>query len=219
MTALASSTGGSITRRPLKPRAKRLTTRLKHPSLSSIPRCVAVYIPSPGLMPQRRASLGIISSSMGSRPTSRRRTRGGLPRARIYGVNRFLSDPSYTQSKPCVAAIPLCGLLLTVFQAHRALNCFKTGKLVMPPQRLGEFSKTNWADRSLVLGGKLIPLRTTSELLDLIKNLKDKQWVRILDAAIAASQASHKPSKAVEVIDVDALTAPPRRVVVDNDSD
>ncbi|KAJ7646300.1 hypothetical protein DFH06DRAFT_1332687 [Mycena polygramma] len=115
--------------------------------------------------------------------------------------------------------VPAGPLVYSIQAAHRALNCFKTGKLVVPAQRLGEFSKTNWADRSLVLGGESIPVRTTSELLDFIKDLKDKQWVRILDAAIAASQASHKASKAMEVIDVDALTAPPRRVVVDNDSD
>ncbi|KAJ7489785.1 hypothetical protein B0H11DRAFT_2229813 [Mycena galericulata] len=114
---------------------------------------------------------------------------------------------------------PVGPLVYAIQASQRALNYYKSGKLTIPSQRLGEFSKTNWGDRSTTRNSELIPVNTTSELLAYIKELTDRQWTRIVEAAIAACRTSRKAEKATEVIDVDE--APPRASykLPDNDSD
>ncbi|KAJ6622829.1 hypothetical protein B0H10DRAFT_2012991 [Mycena sp. CBHHK59/15] len=111
------------------------------------------------------------------------------------------------------------GPLVYVIQASQhALNYSKTGKLVIPLQRLGKFSKTNWGDRVMLRGGEMKSITTTSGLTRYIKKLTDRQWSKIVDAAIAAAQTSRKTAKAAEVIEIEELE-PKTHALIDNDSD
>lgn len=60
-------------------------------------------------------------------------------------------------------------------EALRALNYSKTGKLIVPGERLGDFSKTNWGDRTTMRDGERITINTTSGLTAYVKQLTDKQ--------------------------------------------
>ncbi|KAJ7750936.1 hypothetical protein DFH07DRAFT_774944 [Mycena maculata] len=99
--------------------------------------------------------------------------------------------------------VPEGPLVYAIQAAQRALNYTKTGKFILPSQRLGEFSKTNWGDRTGLQGGELVPINTTSDLASLVQTLTDAQWSKIVDSALAAARPSRRTSKAVEVIDVD----------------
>ncbi|KAJ7759409.1 hypothetical protein DFH07DRAFT_772219 [Mycena maculata] len=99
--------------------------------------------------------------------------------------------------------VPEGPLVYAIQAAQRALNYTKTGKFVLHSQRLGEFSKTNWGDRTGLQGGKLVPINTTSDLASLVQTLTDAQWSKIVDSTLAAARPSCRTSKAVEVIDVD----------------
>ncbi|KAJ7714661.1 hypothetical protein B0H16DRAFT_1477891 [Mycena metata] len=118
------------------------------------------------------------------------------------------------------SAVPEGPLVYAIQSGQRALTYSKTGKLEVPGQRRGEFSKTNWGDREALIGGEMVAINTTSDLVELVKGLTDTQWNKIIDAAIAAARPSRKSSRAAEEIDVDNLpVAKPPRQIIDYDSD
>jgi hypothetical protein len=97
------------------------------------------------------------------------------------------------------------------------------GKLIVPAQRLGEFSRTNWGDRSVSVGGEMVDVKTTSDVAHHVKKLTEKQWGRILEAAIVAAQPSHKTSKVssnvIDLEDVEVDAGDADAILIDNDSD
>ncbi|KAJ7775223.1 hypothetical protein B0H14DRAFT_3894451 [Mycena olivaceomarginata] len=114
-------------------------------------------------------------------------------------------------------------LVYSVLAAQRALTYSKTGKLIVPAQRLGEFSRTNWGDRSVSVGGEMVDVKTTSDVARHVKKLTEKQWGRILEAAIVAAQPSHKTSKVssnvIDLEDVEVDAGDADAILIDNDSD
>ncbi|KAJ6598501.1 hypothetical protein B0H10DRAFT_2324390 [Mycena sp. CBHHK59/15] len=100
----------------------------------------------------------------------------------------------------------------------QALNYSKTGKLVIPPQRLGEFSKTNWGDKTEFYRGLQVTITTMSALVALVNRLTAKQWTRIIATAINTSQPC-KSSHAAKAITINAEElAPVDFEIIDNDS-
>ncbi|KAJ7862336.1 hypothetical protein B0H14DRAFT_2740308 [Mycena olivaceomarginata] len=99
--------------------------------------------------------------------------------------------------------------------AQRALTYSKTGKLIIPAQRLGEFSRTNWGDRSVSVGGEMVDVKTTSDVARHIKKLTEKQWGRILEAAITSKASSN----VIDLEDVEVDAGDADAILIDNDSD
>ena len=75
------------------------------------------------------------------------------------------------------------------FQAKRAISFHKTGVMRKPPWPVADFSKANWGDHiKYDSTGFPIPFHPTSNLVELINQLKPKQWEKILAAAIDESK-------------------------------
>ncbi|KAF7336373.1 hypothetical protein MVEN_02185800 [Mycena venus] len=94
------------------------------------------------------------------------------------------------------------------------------GKLTIPTQHLGEFSKTNWGNRVVASGGELRAVSTTSDLAKQIKRLTDSRWRRIIEAAIMAAQPTRKGGKVPsDTGDLEDLEPAGDGILIDNDSD
>ncbi|KAF8146450.1 hypothetical protein K438DRAFT_2028237 [Mycena galopus ATCC 62051] len=110
-------------------------------------------------------------------------------------------------------------LVYSVLAAQRALTYYKSGKLDVPKNRVGEFSRMNWGDRTVARNGELVTINTTSNIVRQVRKLKDKQWRKIVEAAIAAAQPSHKgsapPPDPADIVELE----PEDGILGDNDSD
>jgi hypothetical protein len=85
---------------------------------------------------------------------------------------------------------------------------------------LGEFSKTNWGDKTELREGRQVTVNTTSGLDVIVGKLKSSQWEKILTAALDACQSTRKAATVDDVIDVDADESPSADFdLVDNDSE
>ncbi|KAK7061198.1 hypothetical protein R3P38DRAFT_3250585 [Favolaschia claudopus] len=120
---------------------------------------------------------------------------------------------------PTSEARPVTALVHSIQAANRALNYSRTGKLVTPSSRDGEFSRALWGDRHVVQDGVTFELKSTSNVVKLVNSLTDKQWTKILDAAIAISRPARKSSKPVAVIEIEDFDAESDTPPSDNDSD
>lgn len=89
-----------------------------------------------------------------------------------------------------------------------------TGEKVEQRRPYNDFSKTNWGDTITVHEGKTVTVLTTTNLIDIVEKLKDKQWDKILNAARQAA----KTRKADPLPVVDGMTKPVFELV-DDDSD
>ncbi|KAJ7862731.1 hypothetical protein B0H13DRAFT_2282233 [Mycena leptocephala] len=114
---------------------------------------------------------------------------------------------------------PVGPLVYSIQAAQRALIYYKSGKLIIPAQKAGEFSKTNWGDRAALRGGEMVAMNTTSDLTRHVKKLTEAQWKKIIDAAIAVAQVSRKGSKVPDSVVLDDLEPTPDVILIDNDSD
>ena len=120
-----------------------------------------------------------------------------------------------TLTSPCLA-----WLNVNTTQAKRALNYSVTGELVVPGQRLGEFSKVNWGDKIEFREGRPITVNTTSSLVTVVRKLENKPvlWRKIIRAAIEASLPKKRRGGDIEAINVEAVPAADFDLV-DNDSE
>ncbi|KAJ6570644.1 hypothetical protein DFH09DRAFT_417939 [Mycena vulgaris] len=133
--------------------------------------------------------------------------------AAIRSAATPMEDPDNTE-------LPETPLVYAIQAAKRALNYSVTGSLVVPTQRLGEFSKANWGDKMDFREGRQVSVNTTSALVRIARKLEDKPqlWKKIIAAAIEASLPKRRTAGKTEVIDVDAV-AEEEINLVDNDSD
>jgi hypothetical protein len=87
-------------------------------------------------------------------------------------------------------------------QVKRALIYWKSGKKNIPSGPPGFFSQTNWGDRFERRDGRDIPIKTTSNLVKIVKKLNTVQWTKILDAASALTK-HRKSTASTTVINVE----------------
>jgi hypothetical protein len=78
------------------------------------------------------------------------------------------------------------------YKAKRAIQWWVTGEMVRPKKPLNEYSKANWGDHVETREGQAIRINSTSNLVTLVSQLKDKQWDKILSAAPASGKAKKK---------------------------
>ncbi|KAJ6522697.1 hypothetical protein B0H19DRAFT_1202408 [Mycena capillaripes] len=111
---------------------------------------------------------------------------------------------------------PRTAVTLTALAIKRALNYSKTGKLIVPVGKLGEFSKTNWMDHTTIREGGPVHVFTTSAIMSVVNKLSPSKWQKIVDAAIAAiPKASKKKGYAL----VMGVTPVPDFQLIDHESD
>ncbi|KAJ7687655.1 hypothetical protein B0H17DRAFT_682690 [Mycena rosella] len=122
---------------------------------------------------------------------------------------------------PETAEFPETPLVYAIQAAKRALNYSVTGKLVVPGQRLGEFSKANWGDKMDFREGRQVVVNTASSLVAIARKLEDKPQLqkKIMIAAIEASLPKRRAGGKTEVIEIDAGSPTEDIELVDNDSD
>ncbi|KAF8953136.1 hypothetical protein BDZ97DRAFT_1929984 [Flammula alnicola] len=113
---------------------------------------------------------------------------------------------------------PVGALVLTIQAIKRALAMWTTGEKLEQQRPYNDFSKTNWGDTTVVREGKVVPILTTTNLVDIVQKLKDKQWDKILDAASQAAKTK-KANIFPVVDDMAACMTKPIFELVDDDSD
>ncbi|KAJ7905016.1 hypothetical protein B0H13DRAFT_2509647 [Mycena leptocephala] len=131
-----------------------------------------------------------------------------------------IRSPTTPFEDPETTEFPETPLVYTIQAAKRALNYSVTGELVVPGQRLGEFSKANWGDKIEFREGRPITVNTTSSLVAVVRKLENKPvlWRKIIRAAIEASLPKKRRGGDIEAINVEAVPAADFDLV-DNDSE
>ncbi|KAJ7837315.1 hypothetical protein B0H13DRAFT_2677899 [Mycena leptocephala] len=131
-----------------------------------------------------------------------------------------IRSPTAPVEDPETTEFPETPLVYTIQAAKRALNYSVTGELVVPGQRLGEFSKANWGDKVEFREGRPITVNTTSSLVTVVRKLENKPllWRKIIKAAIEASLPKKRRGGDIEAINVEAVPAADFDLV-DNDSE
>jgi len=91
-----------------------------------------------------------------------------------------------------------------------------SGEEIRPSRPYSDYSKANWGDHTETREGRIEQIKTTSNLIRLVSQLKEKQWKKILEAATLASKAK----KETIAPPAAAATEPePEFILVDDDSD
>ncbi|KAF8259592.1 hypothetical protein EI94DRAFT_1751060 [Lactarius quietus] len=86
---------------------------------------------------------------------------------------------------------PVGALVMAIQSAKHAIMFHMTGITRKPPRPTADFSKANWGDHNKIdANGFPIPVYPTHTLVELINQLKPKQWEKILAAAIEDSRVS-----------------------------
>jgi hypothetical protein len=78
------------------------------------------------------------------------------------------------------------------YKAKRAIQWWVTGEMVRPKKPLNKYSKANWGDHVETQEGQAIRINSTSNLVALVSQLKEKQWDKILSVARASGKAKKK---------------------------
>ncbi|KAF8809161.1 hypothetical protein BYT27DRAFT_7095101, partial [Phlegmacium glaucopus] len=108
------------------------------------------------------------------------------------------------------------GSNVSYIQAKRAISWWMSGEQIRPRRPYSDYSKANWGDHMETQEGRMVQIKTTSNLIRLVSQLKDKQWKKILEAATQAS----KTRKETVAPHLAAATEPePEFQLVDDDSD
>ena len=95
-----------------------------------------------------------------------------------------------------------------------------TGEEVKPPRPWGDYSKANWGDHNETREGKIMPVLTTTNLIRVVEKLKDRQWEKIIDAAIHASKVKKETIRAPDLEEASMPTSSAEPFeLVDDDSD
>jgi len=94
--------------------------------------------------------------------------------------------------------------MLTVFtncrQVNRTLIFWESGKKDVPVGPLSFFSKSNWGDHMERCDGRDVAIKTTSNLIKIVKKLNNIQWDKIYNTASAP--AKHKKAMLTNVIEI-----------------
>jgi hypothetical protein len=91
-----------------------------------------------------------------------------------------------------------------------------SGEEIRPRHPYSDYLKANWGDHTETREGQIEQIKTISNLIHLISQLKEKQWKKILEAATLASKAK----KETIAPPAAATTEPePEFILVDDDSD
>ncbi|KAF8152661.1 hypothetical protein B0H34DRAFT_822211 [Crassisporium funariophilum] len=132
--------------------------------------------------------------------------------AKVFGAHyQFIKDISLvrrSKDKPTGA------LVLAVQACLHNLTLCKTGERVAQPGKLSQFSANNCDDRHHVTeDNKLIEILATTKILKTVKRLTEKQWLKIIRAAVDMLPRSTAvmrtavdaaaPSSDIEMIDAD----------------
>ncbi|GLB41298.1 hypothetical protein LshimejAT787_0905130 [Lyophyllum shimeji] len=132
--------------------------------------------------------------------------------AKVFAVHyQFIKDISLvrrSKDKPTGA------LVLAVQACLHNLTLCKTGDRVVQPGKLSQFSANNCDDRHHVTeDNKLIEILATTKILKTVKRLTEKQWLKIIRAAVDMLPRSTvvmrsavdvaAPSSDIEMIDAD----------------
>ena len=95
-----------------------------------------------------------------------------------------------------------------------------TGEKIELRRPYNDFSKTNWGDSSGVREGKMVPVLTTTNLLNIANKLKEKQWNKIIEAAVEVSKSARKADNVPDLAAAAAAVGEqPVFELIDDDSD
>jgi hypothetical protein len=116
--------------------------------------------------------------------------------------NRLKGNPvgALVHSIQAVRAVASSRSHLILCQIKRALMYWKSGRKEVPSGLAGYFSKTNWDDRVERVKGKDVLVKKVTRLLNLVSKLKEMQWTKIIDGAMALAK-----QRKVEPLDADVL--------------
>ena len=64
--------------------------------------------------------------------------------------------------------------------------------MVKPRKPLNKYSKANWGDRVETREGRTVRFNMTSDIIAVISQLKEKQWDKILKAALASGKVKKR---------------------------
>ncbi|KAH9172058.1 hypothetical protein EDB89DRAFT_1906501 [Lactarius sanguifluus] len=87
---------------------------------------------------------------------------------------------------------PIGALVHSIQAVKRAISWWETGELVKPKKPLNEYSKANWGDHVETREGHTVHITSTSDLVAIVSKLKDKQWDKILKAALLSAKRKKK---------------------------
>ncbi|CAA7264659.1 unnamed protein product [Cyclocybe aegerita] len=118
---------------------------------------------------------------------------------------------------------PVSALVLAIQSAKRAILFHSTGVEVRPRRSASDFLKANWGDHvKYDIHGKACPVYPTSTLVDLVNQLKLKQWEKILTTAVDALKVSlaveNSSSSTTSASPVPATTNRPKPQLRDDDA-
>ena len=87
-------------------------------------------------------------------------------------------------------------------QATHALTHYCTGEWNLPLKRLSHFSSDNYSNRQIFENGKMKTNKRMSQVLAVVKDLNDDEWVVIYTAAfeVAKDQDSKARKKGVPAV-------------------
>ena len=71
--------------------------------------------------------------------------------------------------------------------------------MVKPERPLNEYSKVNWGDHPETWEGRVIHVKSTSNLVSIVSKLKDKQWEKIFAAVLASGRCKNMKAAAAAV--------------------
>ena len=92
--------------------------------------------------------------------------------------------------------------------------------MVKPERPLNEYSKANWGDHPEMREGRVIHVKSTSNLVSIVSKLKDKQWEKIFAAALASGRRKNMKAAAAAVsADTDSDSSQAMVELRDDDSD
>ncbi|KAF8170470.1 hypothetical protein K438DRAFT_1853992 [Mycena galopus ATCC 62051] len=131
----------------------------------------------------------------------------------------FIRSPTMPVEDPETTEFPETPLVHSIQAGKRALFYNETGKYIVPPHRLGEFSRANWGDKVDFREGRPIHVNTTSGLIAIVRKVKDNLWRKIIKAAVEASLPKKRSAGAkLPVVEDDTVVLQDIELV-DNDSD
>ncbi|KAJ3513243.1 hypothetical protein NLJ89_g3055 [Agrocybe chaxingu] len=113
---------------------------------------------------------------------------------------------------------PVGALIHAIQAAKRVISWWEEGKgeKKVPPTPISDYSKSNWGDHINIVEGQPMRVNSTSDLVAVVSGLKEKQWEKIMAAAIAIGKVKKKKDGASQLAPPPPLTTIQLR---DDDSD
>lgn len=98
------------------------------------------------------------------------------------------SSSSHNSSCKSLAQMMFCNWLYS-FQIKRAVTMWLTGEKIEQCHPNNDFSRANWGDTTIIHKGNVIPILTTTNLVNIVNKLKVKQWDKIVTTAMSVSKS------------------------------